>query len=87
MEAEQDPVSAIVVNAVGTGNILQAAVDTGVEHVCLSTTVGVYGYWRDYGDHLVTAGWRVLTVWECQLSGEDALQDELRRFLAPESDG
>ncbi|MEF2550929.1 very short patch repair endonuclease [Aurantimonas sp. A2-1-M11] len=32
---------------------------------------------------LEAAGWRVLTVWECQLRNVDALDERMREFLGP----
>lgn len=56
------------------------------------------GYWsakvarnmeRDAANltQLRRAGWRILTVWECELDDRAALQAKLRRFLGPKVGG
>lgn len=36
---------------------------------------------------LVASGWKVLTIWECQLGDEEALAAQLRAFLATDPNG
>lgn len=39
---------------------------------------------RENAEWLMTAGWQVLTVWECQIGDLQALEKSLRTFLSQE---
>lgn len=40
---------------------------------------------EDVHSALVSLGWKVLVIWECETKNTDALKDRIARFLAPDT--
>lgn len=51
---ERDPHKAVHLNIMGTDNVFEAARICGVDRVTYASSIGVYGFQRDYGERPVT---------------------------------